>query len=65
MVVGKWLKEMKNDKQYKEGFHLVANTAGKVSNGVYVKDDDSEVIIRFAWGDDLHFRTLGENEKSL
>ena len=48
-----------------EGFHLVENTAGKISNGVYVKDDGSEVLIRFAWGNDLRFRPLKAGEKSL
>ena len=47
------------------GFHLVPNTAGVISNGVYVKDDGSEVKIWFAWGGDLHFRPLKEGEKSL
>ena len=48
-----------------EGFHLVEDTAGKISNGVYVKDDGSEVIIRFAWGKNLHFRPLKDGETSL
>lgn len=47
------------------GFHLVEGTAGVISNGVYVKDDGSEVKIRFAWGKDLHFRPLKEGEQSL
>jgi hypothetical protein len=48
-----------------EGYHLVENTAGKISNGVYIKDDSSEIIICFAWGDDLRFKPLKENEVSL
>jgi len=55
---------MKKTKQLKE-FHLVEDTAGKISNGVYIKDDGSEVIIKFAWGKSLHFKPLKEGEKSL
>jgi hypothetical protein len=47
------------------GFRLVPETAGKISNGVYVKDDGSEVIIKWAWGGTLIFRPLKEGEKSL
>ena len=47
------------------GFHLIPQTAGVISNGVYVKDDGSEVWICFAWGDDLHFKPLNKGEKSL
>lgn len=58
-------KEQKT-KPHLTGFHLVPETAGKISNGVYVKDDGSEVIIQFAWGGKyLHFRPLAENEQSL
>lgn len=54
----------KRNPQLKD-FHLVEETAGKISNGVYMKNDGSEVIIKFAWGKDLHFRPLKEGEKSL
>ncbi len=57
------MKKKRNPKY--EGFHLVEETAGKISNGVYVKDDGSEVIIAFAWGKDLHFKPLKDDEKSL
>ncbi len=46
-------------------FRLIKDTAGKISNGVYIKNDGSEIIIAFAWGDDLRFRPLKEGEKSL
>jgi len=54
----------KRNPKYK-GFHLVDETAGKISNGVYVKDDGLEIIIAFAWGKSLHWRPLEGNEKSL
>lgn len=52
-------------KRRHEGFHLVPHTTGVISNGVFVKDDGSEVKICFAWGKDLIFRPLKEDEKSL
>ena len=58
-------KEKKKRDPQLEGFHLVPETAGKISNGVYVKDDGSEVIIKWAWGGTLIFRPLKEEEKSL
>lgn len=48
-----------------EGFDLVPETAGKISDGVYIKKDKSEIIIAFAWGDSLRFRPLTESEQSL
>ena len=47
------------------GFHLVKGTSGIITNGVYIKDDGSELKILFAWGDSLHFRPLKDDEKSL
>lgn len=58
-------KGKKNRNPALEGFHLVPNTAGIISNGVYIKDDGSEVKIRFAWGKDLWFRPLKDGEISL
>lgn len=55
----------KTKKRKFEGFNLIEKTAGKICNGVYLKEDKSEVIICFAWGEHLHFRPLKENEKSL
>ena len=40
------------------GFDLVPETAGKISNGVYIKKDKSEIIICFAWGDNLHYKPI-------
>jgi hypothetical protein len=55
----------KNKKSKYPDFRLIKDTAGKISNGVYIKNDGSEIIIAFAWGDDLRFRPLKEGEKSL
>lgn len=50
---------MKKKKKY-EGFHLVDKTSGVIINGIYIKDDSSELIIDSSfWGDNhLHFKPL-------
>ena len=40
------------DKLLKD-FKLVPETPGKICNGVYIKKDNSEIIIKFAWGGSL------------
>ncbi len=55
---------MKKKNRYPD-YRLIPNTAGKISNGVYIKNDLSEIRICFAWGEDLVFRPLTANEKSL
>lgn len=52
-------------KRRHKGFRLIPHTAGIISNGVYVKDDNSEIKICFAWGKDLIFRPLKDGEVSL
>lgn len=52
-------------KQRYPDYDLVPETAGKISNGVYIKKDKSEIIIAFAWGKNLHFKPLAPEEKSL
>jgi hypothetical protein len=47
------------------GFHLIPNSAGIILNGIFVKDDGSEVIIKSAFGGQWHFKPLEENEESL
>ena len=49
---------MKKKKQYYKGFNLVPKTSGKICAGVYLKEDNSEIIIHFAWGDDLRFKPI-------
>lgn len=38
------------------GWKLVEDTAGKICNGVYVKDDYTEIRVIFAWGGAIHFK---------
>jgi len=61
----KYMKKKKNPK-YK-GFHLIDKTAGVILNGIWIKDDGSELIIESSfWGDkNLHFKPLKSNEISL
>lgn len=53
------LKTNKEKRKF-EGFSLVENTSGVILNGVYVKDDFSEIIINMAWGGMLHFKPESE-----
>lgn len=46
-------------------FELVPETSGKIVDSVWIKNDRTELIIKFSWGDDLHFKPLQDNEKSL
>jgi hypothetical protein len=48
-------------------FHFIKGTAGIILDGIFVKNDGSEIIIRSAFFGDkyLHFRPLKENEISL
>ena len=44
---------------------LVPHTAGVIMNGIFVKDNGSEVIIKSAFGGQWHFRPPKDNEISL
>jgi len=52
------------DPQLKD-FRLVPDSAGIILNGIYVKDDNSEIIIKSAFGGQWHFRPLKDGEISL
>lgn len=57
----------KNTRKELEGFHLVDDTTGIILDGIWVKDDGTELIIRspFWGGRYLHFRSLNDGENSL
>ena len=57
-------KEKKRDPKL-VGFHLMPNSSGIILNGIFVKDDNSEIIIKSAFGGQWVFRPLKENEVSL
>lgn len=46
-------------------FHLIPNSSGIILNGIFVKNDNSEIIIKSAFGGQWHFRPLKEGETSL
>ena len=54
----------KRDPQLKD-FHLVPHSSGIILNGIFVKDDNSEIIIKSAFGGQWHYRPLKENENGL
>jgi hypothetical protein len=47
------------------GFRLIPDSSGIILNGIYVKDDNSEIIIKSAFGGQWHFKPLNDNESSL
>lgn len=49
----------------KEGFHLIPDTTGIILDSIWVKDDNTEIVIRSAFGGEWTFRPLLENETSL
>jgi len=57
----------KSTRKELEGFHLIDGTSGVILDGIWVKDDGSEIIIRSAFFSEryLHFRQLKDNEVSL
>lgn len=48
-----------------QNFRLIPNSAGIILNGIYLKNDGSEIIIISAFGGQWHFKPLEDNEKSL
>lgn len=62
---------MRNKRQLKVGdprlkdFRLIPHTAGIIMDGIYVKNDNSEVIIRSAFGGQWHFKPLADDEDAL
>lgn len=54
--------KIKKRNQKLKDFRLVPDTAGKISNGIYIKNDNSELIIKFAWGKDLVYKPLSPKQ---
>ena len=52
------------DPQLKD-FRLIPNSAGIILNGIFVKDDNSEIIIKSAFGGQWHYKPLKDGEESL
>ena len=43
-------------------FHLIPHSSGIILDSIWVKDDNSEIIIKSAFGGQWNFRPLKENE---
>lgn len=55
---------MKKNKKVKfEGYDLIPETAGKITNGVYIRKDKEAIIVNFAWGGYLKFAPIDEIKK--
>ena len=48
-----------------EGYHLIPDSTGIILDSIWVKDDNSEIKIKSAFGGEWNFRPLLDNEKSL
>lgn len=48
-----------------EGFHLIPDSTGIILDSIWVKDDNSEIIIRSAFGGQWTFRPLKNNETNI
>jgi hypothetical protein len=47
------------------GWKLVEDTVGKMCNGVYVKDDYTEIKVRFAWGGGVNVNLILGNHTHI
>jgi hypothetical protein len=57
----------KKEPKYK-GYRLVPETTGKITDGVYIREDNQALIVSFAWGNksgqrDLHFKPMDETDE--
>lgn len=41
-----------------EGFTLVPETTGKIVDSIWISDDGTELLIKFAWGKSLRFKPV-------
>jgi len=46
-------------------FHLIPNSPGIILDSIWVKNDNSEMIVVSAFGGQWHFRPLKDAEQSL
>jgi hypothetical protein len=47
------------------GYHLVPDSTGIILDSIWIKDDNTEIKIRSAFGGEWNFRPLKEDEISL
>lgn len=60
-------RKIKRNREELKDFHLVEHTTGVIIDGIWVKNDGMELIIRSGFFGDkfLHFKPLEENEISI
>ena len=56
-------KKIRGSEKHK-GFRLIPDSSGIIINGIYVKEDKSEMIIESAFGGRWHFRPIQDGETS-
>ena len=47
------------------GFKLVPSSSGIILDSIWIKEDNTEIIIKSAFGGQWHFRPLKESEVSI
>lgn len=47
------------------GYRLIPNTSGIILDSIWIKEDNTEIKIRSAFGGEWNFRPLKDNETSL
>ena len=52
-------------KKIMDGYDLIPNTAGVICNGLFIRKDKQEIVIKFAWGKNYRFGELKNGEISL
>ncbi len=55
----------KNKNPHLEGYRLVENSLGIILDSIWIKEDNTEIKIKSAFGGEWNFRPLKEGEKSL
>lgn len=48
-----------------EGYRLIPHSSGIILDSIWIKEDNSEIKIKSAFGGEWNFRPLNENETSL
>jgi|GEM_PF-7083642 hypothetical protein len=54
----------RKSKKELKGFELLPKSSGIILNGIYLKEDRTEVIVQCAWGGNFHFKFQELKEKT-
>lgn len=52
-------------KSKRKGWRLVDGSVGIILSSIWIKDDNTEIVIKNAFGGEWQFRPLTKNETSL